>query len=448
MSSLSQALKTMRAKQERKPGGHVIIEPTEIGDKTIKGTILTGASAGQEIEFLPKGKLGAKDYTKGKTKVHEGGTLRVEGLKEGKDGVYDTRWVKTFVAKPDANTVTHYDVPTSITKGRDKDANGNSKYRLNELVIADQKLVENFDDMVAAIRAGLEATGSVSVFGAEDGKVIHEPYFLQNKQVEGKWVTQSVDDFMEGMTKGIDPAIMNEALASSPLSVVPVLSYPVGSTTAENIDLAYEEHGKDARIQTVNPADFRPLSIGIRTAIVLAAKGNDAIAEEYADRLEEQFMANASDAAKAEFNDKGWISVSDTHMADFYASQGKTVASLSDKGWAPTSIVLGQFDGTDQFFVKKSFSHSPANPYPPVEACKDLKETVLDQIRTAIVEIGKDAPQVDAEEKAAKAEAKAAKAEAKKADAKEADPELAADDASNDEFDNVLDMLGGEGMVS
>ena len=443
--SLADQLKKMRATADRKPAGNVIVQVNEIGDTTMKGTIMTGAAKGTDIEFTPSGYLGIAEYKKGKSKLGENGTMRVEQLKEGVDGIYTCRWAKTFLAKPDAKHRQVLDQATSFSETTKRDSNGARAMFLEVLNLDEQKLVTDFDGMKTQMLSALKATGCVAVIGVEDGEMVYNKYFLSTRKVDGAYVTEDPEEMVEGLIGRVDAAAMDAALTESPVSVVPVSSYRLGSDTSANIDLKIKEReenpGTVVNIPTVDPASFKPLSIGLRTAVVLGTKGQDEIPQEYADRLEEQFLATASDAAKADFHKNGWRGVSDTHMKAFYESQGQSVTSFDKPGWAQTSIVLRQHDDNDAvIFATKSFTHGIANPYPPVEACQDLRAKFYGEIRDAVNEIGKNAPEVDAQAKVEKAAAKAAAKSADKA------PAETIDEAMEDGVDDVLAALGGEGL--
>lgn len=470
MAGIKSAMMQMRDKPVARPKGNIILRVAEIGDKTISGEVMTGPAKGQKIEVIPGGHLSIADYTKGKTEIDAGGYLRLErvGPKDGEPGVYTSRWCKTFQKEPDAGHDIKFDEVTYRTEMRRTDSNGNPQIFLNTLSIADEKIVKSTEEMEEVIAAGLASAGAVNLFMIEDGELVAINLALRVKRDENNELIKDGDtfvyedpaerakDMVERFKGSGDEAL--EGLQTNGMSIVPVTTYRLGSDTAKNIQIALDDArkaGKVANISTVNPEDFKPMTLGARVSLALATKkqgtNEPQIPREYAEDLKARFLASAPASAQAALTEQGWGAVSDDVLRAFFAKAGVKLMADSRFGYSTNTISLQEFtrknpetkkrEGTGSYFVNKSFRTSLVTPFPPLEFCKDLRQTYSNEVGDAILAV----TQAPAADKAAKpendAEAATEEASGMKAAAEQAE---AAENA--EQIDDLLDKIGAEGM--
>lgn len=458
-AAFAEARKTLSGNKASAIQGNMVIKAKEFKAISVVGTILTGANAGTEIEVAYSGTLTQKDYTKksGKSYVDiaAGGSLRVEGVEAGKDGIYSARWMVTFNGQP--NTARHINVPDAVvnfvdTKGRDSE--DRPKYRVNQLVIGSEVLAKTIDDLESAMAAGFASEGAVTLFGvdAESGDVIQAPFYLSGAMVDGKWVA---NDPAERATAAVDTIRDNAAvlsvLSASGFSVVPVRSYNVGPTTAENIETSLqeaEEQGKLARISTINPQSFNVATIGMRISGAMSVTGENAVPQGAEDTLAEAFKAFASKDEYAAFEKTdargkkiGFRAINNDTMTKFFASMGVELKAYPAKGWSTQCLLEDKMDGMSRGFVVKGFQLRPAAPYPDVEACKDARTAFYGEMKVAVegaVESlrAKSGATVDAPKVEVKVAAAAAAAETLDADEGDALDDLLNDVEGDMDLDN------------
>lgn len=447
--SLIDTFAAMRDKPNAKPQGNMILKMIEIGEKTIKGEIMSGPAAGKIIEVKPSGHLDIKDYTKGKSKTVEGGLLRLERVKEGTDGIYTCRWSKTFNAKPtDKQTVLFEQVAKLVEIPGRRDSNGAKMMFLNILDLATDTQPTTAAELRSAIAAALGRTGTAALFVSDaEGGFYEDSIRLHTKREGGKTVPLETPEerAAEVVSRlGENDEAVNKLLSGTSVSVVDSKGYPLGSDTSAGIETRLKEAseaGKFAQIGTVNPDDFKTTSLGLRIAGALAFTGDNAIPREVADELKKGFLETASEAAAADFHKGGWVAVSDHALRSFFSSRGVELAKVPEASWSVNAVLLQKFEGSeDRFFVPKTFRTTGAiSPYPAVKACEDLRSNFRNELREAILTVA-----ATAEKTADKAE-KAGPGAAKQEAVKETEAERAARlDQENMDIDDILDGLGSE----
>lgn len=445
MTDLKSAFSKLRGARKAVPQGNVILRVTEIGDKTIKGEIMNGASAGDMIEILPKGHLAIADYKKGKTKVNPGdGLLRVEGLKEGRDGVYDTRWVKTFIGKPNDKQMVLNDAQLSLypSMNRDgtprRDVNGAQIMNLMQIHPEGEVVVKSADEFRAASVASIRDGRTAALIGVNAAEGFFHLQFMAPAGAvkDGKYeITETPADVANRLISnmGGDEAF-NSLLETATIAVVPVTRLNVGSDTSMSIETNIKEKGEDALISTIDPKDFTPPSIGIRMINALRAAGPEKAAQ-----VQEAFLAQASEAAKTDFltNNRGFAGVAAHDVEAFLKGNGVELADRGDKAWSKNSLLLQQrYDNSDSMMAIKTFRTGAISHYPVLAVTKDLNAAVRDELVTGIDKIIEG---LRASGKLAEAPA------ATKADEAVANPaEAAPAGADVDNIDDLLDQLADE----
>jgi len=443
MSQLTAAFNQSRRKlsaRAAKPQGNIILKAKEFTASTVKGEVLTGPSAGSEIEVrIPNngGKsVGVKEFTKNDHKsfvdVEKGGTLRIEKVSEGEKGIYDARWMRTFNGKPQDTHEVIYDAVSNIRilPGRDRD--GHSQIIMNVLSPEKEQTATTLDGLRDALAAAFEQANGAYVFFVESGQVVSIPLGRGGAMVDGVYVP---NDPMEQAKTIIEefgdllPAV-EKALSENPVSVVPSRQLRVGKITADMVTDAVEDaagSGALPRIATIDPDKFKILSTGVRVQYSLGdtSEGNS-LPKDAADRLKERFLEVASEEAKADFHKAGWRGVSNDDMRRFLDAAGVPITSHDETGWSRQSVLL------KGGVAIKSFGQDSAVPYPNVAACKDAIQTFRNEVPDAILAL------VEAPVK--KAEAEAPKVEAPKAEvAAAATP--APVEADIEDLDDLLDSV-------
>ena len=437
MSQLTAAFNQSRRKlsaRAAKPQGNIILKAKEFTDSTVKGEVLTGPSAGSEIEVrVPNngGKsVGVKEFTKKGHKsfvdVEKGGTLRIEKVREGEKGIYDSRWMRTFNGVPQDDHDVIYDAVANLRILPGKDREGHSQIIMNVLSPEKEQTATSLDGLRDALAAAFEQSNGAYVFFVESGQVVSIPLGRGGAMVDGVYVPNDpveqaktiIDEFGDLL-----PAV-EKALAESPVSVVPSRQLRVGKTTADMVTDSLEEaaeKGVQPRISTIDPDKFKILSTGVRVQYALGdtSEGN-ALPKDAADRLKERFMEVASEEAKADFHKSGWRGVSNDDMRRFLDAAGVSITAHAETGWSRQSVLL------KGGVAIKSFGQDSAVPYPNVAACKDAIQTFRSEIRDVISAI-------------VEAPVKKAEAEAPKSEAAAPAPTPAPDAADIDDLDALLD---------
>lgn len=376
--------------------GNLVLKVSDFTETTVKGIVLTGLHAGSKIEVAYSGTLKQKDYQKKSGKsfvdIAKGGSLRVEGVKEGKDGVLAARWMVTFNGKPkvDAHTVIPDAVCGFVDTGR-KDGEGRPKLRINHLIIDNEVLVSTMDDLQTAIEKCYAEEGAVMLYGTdENGQVIQAPFTLSGQLVDGKWApndaTTRATETIESFGDATDQ--VKAVLAAGGFSVVPMRGYSVGPTTAEMMETTLQEaqeQGTRARISTVDPQNWQTPTMGMRLQSAFLKTGaNDLIPKEVADKLTVAFKAYADKDETATFAKGGWRELSDDTITKFFASADVALVSHPASGWATQALLEDRFDGMDRGFIVKGFQLKSSSPYPAVAACAEARENYYSEMKNSI----------------------------------------------------------------
>ncbi len=374
--------------------GNLVLKAKEFKADTVVGEVVSGPAAGTEIEVKYSGTLGLKDYTKkrGKSEVNvaNGGTLRVEGVSEGKDGVYDSRWMITFNGNPKVgqHTVIPDVVCNYVDNGR-RDGEDRPKLKVNQLVLDAEKHVKTVEDLQAAIEAGFAAEGAVTLFGQDDeGNVIQAPFFRSGSMVDGKWVAndaaeraaETIASFGDGIAQ------VEAVLNKGGFSVVPTRGYSVGPTTAEMLETSMKEaaeKGVRARISTIDPQNWACPTIGMRLQRALNMNGDAALPSDTGAKLAEAFKSYGDKGEASTFESKGWRGLSDDSLTKFFASVGVTLREHPTAGWSTQTLLEDRLDGMDRGFVVKGFQQMPTAPYPAVEACAEARNAYYTEMTEA-----------------------------------------------------------------
>ncbi len=418
--------------------GNLVLKAKEFKADTVVGEVVSGLAAGTEIEVKYSGTLGQKDYTKkrGKSEVNieNGGTLRIENVQEGKDGVYDSRWMITFNGNPKVDQ--HHIIPdvvcNYVDNGR-RDNEGRPKLKVNQLVMDAEKHVTTVEDLQAAIEAGFAAEGAVTLFGQDDeGNVIQAPFFRSGAMVDGKWTAndaaeraaETIASFGDGIAQ------VEEVLQKGGFSVVPTRGYSVGPVTAEMLETSMkeaEEKGVRARISTIDPQNWACPTIGMRLQRALNLTGDDALPSDTGAKLAEGFKSYADKSEAATFESKGWRGLSDDTLKKFFNTAGVELREHPATGWSTMTLLEDRMEGMERGFVIKGFQQLPTSPYPAVEACAEARSAYYTEMTEAC--------------EAAVAGLRAEAGAGKKVEAK-AEAEAPKDTLEADEGDALDDLLG------
>jgi len=423
-----------------KPSGNLILKVKEFTDATVKGEIMTGPVAGTDIEIkVPNNgprTSGIKEFTKKTHKsfvnVEAGGTLRVEKVREGKDGIYDARWMRTFNGQPEEKHDVIYDGTTQLRTIKSSDPDTPDTMLLQVLFEGDASEATSIDQLRDEIGRAFEEKDGVHIFFKEEGEVGSIYYKRGGEMIDDVWV---LNDAMEEANNviasfGDNRPIFEKALEEHPFSVVPSKQVRVGSYTAEMIAEAFEEareKGEDARISTIDPKKFSVIPTGVRVQNALSYQNQDApLPGDAAERLKERFLANATDEVKETFHKGGWRAVSNDDMRRFFEAEGVSIKAHEDTGWSRQSLLL--WNG----LAIKAFGQDAAVPYPNLSVCKDAIQEFRNEVREAIRAVV-DAPVKSVAAEAAKAEAAA------KADVQTKEAEAVSTEADIDDLDALLD---------
>lgn len=446
MPSLSEIHKQTRRKLSNRGsaiGGNLILKPSRFdegeGLGIVRGTVMTGPRAGTEISVRLNGTLSAADYKdeggRSYVDIENGGLLRLEDVREGKDtsnsrvptvrreggndAIYDCRWAVTFDGQPTSSRKSDhehiFDVVTSRIETGRRDQKDRPVEYLSLLDTAAQVKVTDFDAMQSNMAKAFETHGHVTMFAVEAGSMARLYYERGGEMKDGTYVQNDpaerakaiVDNFRA--TEESVKAFEN-VFEGSGFSMVPTRSMRIGPRTALEIEQEIakaDREGKPSRITTIDPQDFVCASMGARLQGALSQdRKDDPLPAKAADKLAEAFLDTAGEEAKAAFNRGGWRSVSDEDIAAFFKGRGVELKAHPDEGFTLQSLLVQHPKGSEgNGLVVKAFSTRATTPYPDVEALSDLRKEYYDEMRSAVVKALEPAPA---------AEAKAAKSEAEK----------------------------------
>lgn len=437
MSQLTKAFQNSRRKiaaRAVKPSGNVVLKVNEFTDKTVKGAVMNGPAAGSEIEVLVPnngGKsVGIKEFTKKGHKsfvdIENGGTLRIEKLKEGKDGVYEARWIKTFNGEPKPDHDVIYDAVAQFRSEQSRDGSEAPTLRLHLIYPDMSKEATTLDALRAEIAEAFEAKNGVYIFFEDEGRVGSFSYGRGGQKVDDEWVWNDAAEAADAVITsfGDDLPLIEKALSQKPFSVVPSSLITIGGDTKEGILNTIKdakEKGEDPRISTIDPQTFNVSPLGLRVQYALNDRTEEgALPKDAADRLKARFLEVAGEEAKAAFHANGWRGVSTEDMRRFFDAVGVQLGDHPEAGWSRQNILL------KNGVAIKAFGMDSGMPYPNVPACKEAIAAFRTELREAIRAVV-DAPAVTAA--AAKAETPAPAAA----------PAAPAPEADIDDLDALLD---------
>jgi hypothetical protein len=445
MSTLTAAFNQSRrnlSARSIKPAGNIILKAKEFTDTTVKGEVMTGPAAGSEIEIkVPNngGKsVGVKEFTKKGHKsfvdVDAGGTLRVEKVREGKDGVYDARWMRTFQGKPEDDHDVIYDAMAQLRTIKSSNPDNPDRMVMHLIFPEMVKEASSIDQLREELTAAFDAKNGAHIFFMEEGSIGTMSYGRSGQKVDDEWVYNDAAEEAQLVIDsfGDNLPLLEKALQEHAFSVVPSSRITVGSYTAEMISDAVEEardKGEEPRISTIDPQKFKVMSTGVRVQIALMDQNPDnALPKDAADRLKDRFLATADEGAKEAFHKGGWRAVSNDDMRRFFDAVGVNVTEYQESGWSRQSVLL------KNGLAIKAFGQDSAIPYPNLPVCKDAIAEFRTEIREAIRAV------VDGPLKAAETEAPKVKAdEAPKADAAPQTADTVSPEADIDDLDALLD---------
>jgi len=445
MSKLTAAFNQSRrnlSARAAKPAGNIILKAKEFTDTTVKGEVMTGPAAGSEIEIkVPNngGKsVGIKEFTKKGHKsfvnVEAGGSLRIEKVREGKDGVYDARWMRTFQGNPEADHDVIYDAMAQLRTIKSNNPDNADRMVMHLVYPEMAKEATSLEQLREEIAEAFEAKNGAYIFFKEDGNVGSISYGRGGEKIDDEWVYRDAAEEAQLVIDsfGDNLPLLEKALQEHAFSVVPSSRITVGSYTAEMIADAVEEareNGEDPRISTIDPQKFKVIPTGVRVQYALNDRNEEnALPKDAADRLKDRFLETADEGAKEAFHKGGWRAVSNDDMRRFFDAAGITVTEYPENGWSRQSILL------KNGLAIKSFGQDAAVPYPNLPVCKDAIAEFRTEIKEAIRTV------VDGPVKAAEAEApKADAAETPKADVADQAVDAVSTEADIDDLDALLD---------
>ncbi len=411
MSSLVAAFKQSQKRVNArpvKPSGNIILKPTKFTDKSVIGEVMTGPAAGEEIEVVVPNNgtrtVGIKQFTtpsKATTSsyvdIANGGTIRIERLREGTDGTYTARWMNVFDGRPDEGNAIIYDALVQLRSTPAKVAGEADKISLNAIFPNMAKSAASMQELEEKVAEAFAEKGGVQIFFRENGEVGSFSYSLSGTMTPDGWVANDPKEraafVMDSF--GDNRPLIEKAIVEHPFSVVPFQKITVGKSTADEISNAISEarkKGEEPRISTIDPSTFLLRRTGLRVAYALNENTEvSGLPKDAGEKLRARFLEVSDEQAKEAFLSKksGWAGVSDDDMRRFFESQGVQLPSYPEAGWSRQSILLKRNVAT------KAFGQADALPFPPLEICKEVSDRYASEIRDAIRAVV-DAPAVKA----------------------------------------------------
>ena len=400
MSDLHKTFASANKSADRVPAllGNVILQPVEFLANTVKGQVLSGPCAGQNVEVAygsGKGnRLNQAKFTNPKDKsfvdIEKGGTIRVEGITQGQDGVYNSRWMQTFNGQPKDGLSNRIDAVCNYVDLNRRDDQDRPKIMINILDIENENHVtSSLEDLESAIKAGFESHRAVMLFLMSNDKssVIQHPFILGGQKVEDKYVNRDPAERAAEVMKNLEPIYdeLKGVMAGSGVSIVPMKGYSVGPGTAEHVETQIKEAteaGRSVRIDSVDPNYWTSPTLGSR---VLAALKSKEIPEEAGSKLAEAFKNNASKDEVAIFSSRGWGGVPNDVLRKFFADVGNVeLPDHPNNGWPTLTLLESREKDWEQGFIIKAFKTRATAPYPAVTACAEARKTYYSEVKDAV----------------------------------------------------------------
>lgn len=424
------ALSAARGARSVKPRGDVLVEVTGIDEKAgaITGKIVDGTGKGQTVTFVPGGHLTMEDYLKkSRTKLtvaeedKPGSLLRVEGIERARKSTSDPvnvrdPWTKTFQAKPNDGQVLHTGKAFRMIEVPRKDKTSETQGMLHILSLEEEAFVHTMDDLRTAMTSALETTNAFSIMCvSQTGEPLNFSYYRRGVYEEGKYILDSVEKTVETFFQNMGPegvTALSEILENRGMSLVPMKSLRIGGDTWQAVQDVISEAkaaGKAPRGGQIDPSDFVVTGLGARFGAAVAALDS----EHEREAVKQRFLSTASDAMKLAFGEKGFAGIPNAEMAKFFESCGASVMKAPEVGYAVGSVLTKPYDESNpdgNHMATKTFSVYSAQPFPQVEAFKEIRDVYYNtEMKAAVASVLEFKPGNEAK---AKAESPAAEAEA------------------------------------
>lgn len=397
-------LKTLQGKlQEAKPKTlrgrtNLIGKVLSYGEVSIEVEVMSGPIAGQTIKIgLPKTssfKAKMKDFTtpsNAQMSMHTevGGLLRFENVEKdpNDDERYKCGWINTWQKKaedPDLKMLFDQQVKLNVLHNV-KTSSGYPMVRAQVFEPGTEIAVDSVDAVTAALTKAYAEKGAAIIGVVNEDGYAEMSTYLPGEKKGDKYILQDPKEYAEKLVASICEsdearADLEAQAAAGNIVILPCMSVSVGGKTAEAIvskmDDA-EKKGTDARVMSVNPYAYDTRNLGSRMAVamMMTREGEQIISKEDQNRLAEAFKKSLPEDTRDLFADKGWGAMSDGDIRRFFEAQGVTLKDHPSEGYANAQLKLQKYRGGDDYFLASSLEMSRfAQPYPNIEATKDLRQ--------------------------------------------------------------------------
>jgi len=329
-----------------------------------------------------------------------GGLLRFENVQPNPkaDDRYKCSWINTWQKKvDDPDLEMHFDQQVKLVMTKAMTSTGYPIVRAYAFENGAEKVAGSFDDVIVALADAFKTKGAAMIIDMSDG-YNELPVFLPGEKKDGKYIHADADEYAKSIFGNLSDDVRakyDAVAAEGKLIVLPCDSLSVGGKTAEALVSKMEDaekSGKDARVMSVNPNayDTRPMGRRVEAALHYKANNELIIPEEDAKRLAQAFDAWAPKDVQAAFAKDGWKAISNADVKRFFESQGVELKEHPSMGYNTAQLKLQKFKGGDAFFLAASLEATQfAQPYPRIEATKELRSEYNDEMvkaATAVID--------------------------------------------------------------
>lgn len=428
------------------------------GEVSIEVEVMNGPIAGQTVKIgLPTNsafKAKMKDFTtpsNAQMSMHTevGGLLRFENVE--KDPKDEERlkcgWINTWQKKaedPDLKMLYDQQVKLNVLAGV-KTSSGYPMVRAQVFEPGTEISVDTVDALTKALTEAYANKGAAILAVTDGDNYAEVSSYLKGEKKDGKYVLRDPAEYAKELVDSICAddearADLEAQAAAGNITVLPCMSVSVGGKTAEAIVSKMEDadkKGTEARVMSVNPYAYDTRGLGGRMAVamMMTRDGEPMIAKEDQTRLAEAFKKTLPEEARDRFADKGWGGMSDADVRRFFASHDIALKEHPGDGYAFSQLKLQKYGkDSDGYFLASSLEMARfAQPYPAIEATKDLRQAYnFEMVNAASAALDKILD----------------RSAEKTADAKDAAPEKKEELANDDDLADIESMLdeqlGGE----
>ena len=356
--AFSSAMYSIR-KQSAKVEGDLVLRPTEFTLDWVEGNIVGGPKDGELIKVrypIAKDCLASQEHfttnpkssNSGYVDIDRGGTLRLERVAEGKDGIFDCHWMMHFRGCPQQRYYIVVDAHCKYVATGRRDSKNRPIATIWQIFPDTEETVSTYDEILDAIQECFRTHEAAILIGKdqEDGRILEMVYYLGGETIDGVYIKKTPEEQIAEIqafyeAEGVDEKFDN-VLGKNDISVTAMTLWKVGPKTVEKVEKVLECVGeKKIRITSVDPTHSDCPGIGSRFATVINRNKDDrnALPEGVAEKFTKAFKAQADADDLEALATHGWKGISDHTLTTFCANYGVKLKQHPSRGWTWQAMV-------------------------------------------------------------------------------------------------------------